>query len=222
MGSNIQLTAADGHTMDAYKAEPEGTPRGGIVVVQEIFGVNIHIREVCDGFAADGYTAIAPAMFDRVEKGVDIMYDPDSIARGRDLKDACDWDNAVLDMNAAAEALAPLKTGLVGYCWGGSLAWLAATRGTGVACTVSYYGGQVPLFKDETPKVPVLLHFGDQDASIPMDAVEEVRAVHPDLPLHVYEGAGHGFNCDHRGSYDEGAAKLARERTMAFFAEHLG
>lgn len=222
MGIPIQLTAADGHTMDAYKAEPDGTPRGGIVVVQEIFGVNIHIREVCDGFAADGYTALAPAMFDRVEKGVDIMYDQESIARGRALKDACDWDNAVLDMNAAAAALAPLKTGLVGYCWGGSLAWLAATRGTGISCSVAYYGGQVALFKDESPKVPVLLHFGDQDASIPMDAVEEVRAAQPDLPLHVYEGAGHGFNCDHRGSYDEDAAKLARERTMAFFAEHLG
>jgi carboxymethylenebutenolidase len=222
MGTTIQLTAADGHTLDAYKAEPDGTPRGGIVVVQEIFGVNIHIREVCDGFAADGYTALAPAMFDRVERGVETLYDADSIARGRGLKDACGWDDAVLDMNAASAALAPLKTGLVGYCWGGSLAWLAATRGTGIACSVAYYGGQVAMFKDETPKVPVLLHFGDQDASIPMDAVAEIRAAHPDLPLHVYEGAGHGFNCDHRGSYDEGAARLARERTMAFFAEHLG
>ncbi len=222
MGSYIQLTASDGHTLDAYKAEPEGTPKGGLVVIQEIFGVNIHIRDVCDGFAADGHTAIAPAMFDRVERHVEMLYDADSVARGRTLKDGCDWDNAVLDMNAAAQALAPLRVGLVGYCWGGSLAWLAACRGSGIMAAVGYYGGQVAMFKDENPNVPVLLHFGETDGAIPLTDVDQVREAHPDIPIHVYEGAGHGFNCDRRGSYHPDAAKQARERTMAFFAEHLG
>jgi len=216
------LKASDGHEFAAYVAEPDGTPRGGIVLVQEIFGVNSHIRGVCDGFAADGYKVVAPAMFDRIERNVDLGYDPDSVAAGRELKGRMDWDSPLLDIRAAADTLSALKTGVVGYCWGGSLAWLSATRLDGLSAAVCYYGGQINDFRDETPKCPVLMHFGTEDASIPMDAVEAIRAAQPDAAVHIYEGAGHGFNCDQRGSYDAASAATARERTMAFLAEHIG
>lgn len=221
MGETIQLTASDGHGLAAYVAEPNGAPSGGIVVIQEIFGVNSHIRAVTDGFAADGYKAIAPALFDRAERGVELDYDPDSVARGRALKGRMDWDGPLLDIQAAAGALSGLKTGVVGYCWGGSLAWLAATRLDGIAAAVCYYGGQINEFRDESAKCPVLMHFGGEDASIPLDTIEAIRAAQPDIPIHVYEGAGHGFNCDHRGSYDAGAFATARQRTMEFFASNV-
>ena len=222
MGETIQLRAADGHKFSAYVAEPDGAPRGAIVVIQEIFGVNSHIRAVADGFAADGYKAIAPAMFDRIERNVDLGYDPDSIARGRELKGRMDWDNPLLDIQAAIATLSGLKTGVVGYCWGGSLAWLAATRLAGIDAAVCYYGGQINDFRDEAAKCPVLMHFGDKDGSIPTDAIEAIRAAQPDIPIHVYEGAGHGFSCDHRASYDAGSATTARQRTMKFLAENVG
>ncbi len=222
MGQTITLTAADGHELEAYRADPKGAPRGGLVVVQEIFGVNGHIRDVCDGFAADGYAALAPAVFDRVERGVQLAYDDDGIARGRELRAELGWEGAMADVEAAAGALEPSgKVGVVGYCWGGSLAWLAACR-LDVTCAVGYYGGQIIGFNDETPRCPVILHFGDTDASIPMDDVDAIRAAHADVPVHVYGDAGHGFNCDRRGSYHAESAKTARARTLAFFAEHLG
>jgi len=222
MGQTITLTASDGHELSAYRADPAGTPRGGLVIVQEIFGVNSHIRGVADGFAADGYVAIAPALFDRIERGVDFGYDADSIASGRELKGRMAWDDAVTDMAAAVAALGGMKIGVVGYCMGGTLAWLAATRIAGLSAAVGYYGGQIDDFRDETPTCPVMLHFGTEDASIPMDAVEAVRAAHPDIPIHIYEGAGHGFNCDQRGSYHAQAAATARERTLAFLRENVG
>ncbi len=221
MGSTITTTAADGHTLDAYRADPEGKPKGAIVVIQEIFGVNAHMRAVTDGFAAAGYLAIAPAMFDRAERGVEVGYDEADMARGRGVRAKIAWDDAVKDMEAAAAAVGDAgKVGVVGYCWGGSLAWLAATR-MRVDGAVCYYGGQIPDFKDETPRCPTMLHFGEVDAGIPLDKVEAVRQAHPNLPLHLYP-AGHGFNCDHRGSYDADSAKLALERTLAFFAQHVG
>ncbi len=222
MGEMIQLKASDGHELVAYVAEPDGEPRGGIVVIQEIFGVNSHVRAIADGFAADGYRVIAPAMFDRIERNVDLGYDPDSVTAGRELKGRMDWDSPLLDIRAAIDALAGLKTGVVGYCWGGSLAWLAATRLNGIAATVCYYGGQINDFRDESAKCPVLMHFGSEDASIPMDAIEAIRAAQPDIPIHVYEGAGHGFNCDQRGSYDEASSVTAGQRTMEFLAENVG
>jgi carboxymethylenebutenolidase len=222
MGEIIQLKASDGHELAAYVAEPEGNPRGGIVVVQEIFGVNSHIRGVADGFAADGYRVIAPAMFDRIERNVDLGYDPDSVTAGRELKGRMDWDSPLLDIQAAIDALAGLKTGVVGYCWGGSLAWLAATRLDGIAATACYYGGQINDFRDESAKCPVLMHFGTEDASIPMEAVEAIRIAQPDATIHVYEGAGHGFNCDQRGSYDEASSVTARRRTTEFLAGNVG
>ena len=221
MGSTITTTAADGHTLDAYRADPEGKPKGAIVVIQEIFGVNAHMRAVTDGFAAAGYLAIAPAMFDRAERGVEVGYDEADMARGRGVRAKIAWDDAVKDMEAAAAAVGDAgKVAVVGYCWGGSLAWLAATR-MRVDGAVCYYGGQIPDFKDETPRCPTMLHFGEVDAGIPLDKVEAVRQAHPNLPLHLYP-AGHGFNCDHRGSYDADSAKLALERTLAFFAQHVG
>jgi len=222
MGETIQLKASDGHELTAYVAAPDGAPRGGLVVIQEIFGVNSHVRAVADGFAAGGYRVIAPALFDRIERGVELGYDPDGVAAGRQLKGRMDWDTPLLDIRAAIDALPGLKTGVVGYCWGGSLAWLAATRLDGLAAAVCYYGGQINDFRDESPKCPVLMHFGSEDGGIPMDAVEAIRAAQPDIPIHVYEGAGHGFNCDLRASYDEGATAIARKRTVEFLARTVG
>lgn len=222
MGEFTTLKASDGHEFAAYVAEPDGAPRGGIVLVQEIFGVNSHIRGVCDGFAADGYKVVAPALFDRIERGVETGYSPDEIAAARELKGRMDWDSPLLDIQAAAGALSGLKTGVIGYCWGGSLAWLAATRLDGFAAAVCYYGGQINDFRGESAKCPVMMHFGTEDASIPMDAVEAIRAAQTDAVIHIYEVAGHGFNCEQRGSYDAASAATARERTLAFLAKNIG
>ena len=221
MGEIIELNAADGHALDAYLARPAGAARGGLVVVQEIFGVNGHIRDVCDRFAADGYTALAPALFDRVAPGTEFEYDADGVAAGRDLKDRAAWPQVAADIAAARDHLAAAgAVAIVGYCWGGSVAWLGATEG-GFAAAIGYYGGQIIELNDRSPKCPTMLHFGDQDAAIPLDDVEAIRAAHPDMTIHIYEGAGHGFNCDRRGSYHEAAAGRALERTNAFLAEHL-
>ncbi len=222
MGGTLTLKASDGHEFSAWRAEPAAAARGGLVVIQEIFGVNSHIRSVVDGFAADGYTAVAPALFDRVERGVELGYDTDGIAAGRGIRGQIAWDDALADITAAVAALPGMKVGVVGYCWGGSLAWLAATRIAGVAAAVGYYGGQINDFRDEAPRCPVMLHFGTEDASIPMEAVEAVKAAQPDVPVHIYAGAGHGFNCDQRGSYHAEAAATARERTLAFLSENVG
>lgn len=221
MGEFVQLTAADGHRLQAYKAVPGGTAEGAIVVIQEIFGVNSHIRSVCDGFAGDGYLAIAPALFDRTERDIELGYAADDIARGRALKGEVGYDDALLDTAAAIAALGDRhRVGIVGYCWGGSVAYLAACRLDGLSAAVGYYGGQIADFAAETPKVPTMLHFGRSDASIPMAAVEKVRAAQPGVECHLYD-AGHGFNCDQRGSYDETSAAVARERTLSHFLKHL-
>jgi carboxymethylenebutenolidase len=222
MGTMVQLKASDGHDLAAYRAEPAGSPRAGLVVIQEIFGVNSHIRSVADGFAADGYVVLAPALFDRVKPGIELSYEPDDIEQGRAIRAQIAHDDAVKDMAAAVEALRGegLKVGVVGYCWGGSLAWNAATRLDGVAAAVGYYGGMIPDMADEQPKGPILLHFGENDASIPLEGVEKVKAAHPEVQVHIYP-AGHGFNCDQRGSYHAESAKLARTRTLEFFAQHL-
>lgn len=221
MGKNIELTAADGHRLQAYRADAGARPRGGIVVIQEVFGVNRHIRRVCDDFAAQGYTALAPALFDRLESGVDLDYDEASLARGRELRTALGWKHPVKDVAAAVAQLAELgKVATVGYCWGASLAWLSATR-LDVACTVCYYGAQIVDFCAEQPRCPVLLHFGERDSLIPLEHVERIRQAHPTLPVHMYP-AGHGFNCDVRGDFHAESAQLARERTLAFFTQHLG
>ena len=224
MGQIIELTASDGHQLQAYRADPAGTPRAGVVVVQEIFGVNLHIREVADGYAAEGYLAIAPALFDRVRPGVELGYDEGSIAEGRDLAFSMNPDVPVRDLEAAVGAAASAgKVGVVGYCWGGSLAFLAACK-LGVAAASGYYGGQIVAAlerePDLAPAAPLIMHFGEHDAGIPLSDVDRVRRKFPEVPIYMY-GAGHGFNCDHRGSYDEASARTARERTLELFAERL-
>jgi carboxymethylenebutenolidase len=222
MGQMIELVAADGFRLAGYRADPAGTPRGGLVVVQEIFGVNGHIRSVCDGYAADGYRAIAPALFDRYQRGVDIGYTPEEIARGRELKALATADAALRDVAAARDALAGTgRIGVVGYCWGGYIAWLAAARLTGFAGAVPYYGGGMLDAVDERPRCPVLAHFGERDTMIPVAGVRKFAAAHPAAQVFVYP-ADHGFNCDQRGSYDAAAARLARERSLAFLREHVG
>ncbi len=221
MGTWTELCASDGARISAYRADPAGAARGGIVVAQEIFGVNSHIRSVCDGFAAEGYVAIAPALFDRYEKGVDIGYSADDIAKGRELKAKAGTDKALADVAAARDVLAGAgKIAIVGYCWGGYVAWMAASRLDGFACAVPYYGGGMTDAIGEKPMCPVMAHFGEKDANIPVEGVKKLAATHPETKVFLYD-AGHGFNCDQRGSYDAAAAKLARERTLAFLREHL-
>ncbi len=222
MGNTIELKAGDGHALQAYVAKPD-RPRGAVVVVQEIFGVNGHIRAVADGYAADGYLAVAPAMFDRVRRGYESGYTQPEIGAGVEIMKKIAWDAAVADVAAAVEhGKSAGKVGIVGYCWGGAVVWAACARLAGLACAVAYYGGAIPSLADEKPRCPVMLHFGEADQSIPVEKAKEVAAKHPEATTFYYPGAGHGFNCDQRGSYDEGAAQLARGRTLEFFRRHIG
>jgi len=222
LGTSLQGTAADGHTLGIYRAESAGRPRGGLVVVQEIFGVNSHIRAVCDEYAAAGYVAVAPALFDRVERDVQLGYGPADVTRGRAIREKVSLEQALADVEAAAREVAGAgRIGVVGYCWGGTVAWVAATRSRTFAAAVSYYGGGVPDLANEQPNCPVQLHFGEQDHAIPLAGVEKLKAAHPELPVYLYP-AGHGFNCDQRASYHAESARLARERTQAFLREHIG
>jgi len=222
MGTTIELTAADGHRLSAYVAQPAGKPRGAVVVIQEIFGVNSHIKGVADGYAADGYLAIAPAMFDRAQRGYDTGYSQDEIQAGIAVMQKLDWAQTMLDAAAAiAEAGKAGKVGIVGYCWGGTVAWLAASRSEGVACAAPYYGGGMPNFIGDKPRIPVMCHFGEKDQSPTLEQAKQIAAAHPSITAHYYP-AGHGFNCDQRGSSDAASAKLARERTVAFFRQHIG
>ena len=222
MGKMIELTASDGQKLSAYRADPAGKPRGAIVVIQEIFGVNSHIKSVADGFAADGYVAIAPALFDRVQKNVDLGYSPDDIAKGRDIRAKVTNDMAMKDVEAALKAASGAgKVGIVGYCWGGLITWLAAAKVPGLACAVPYYGGGMPDQAELEPKVPVMGHFGSKDQHIPVEGVKRLAAKHPKHQFFIYE-ADHGFNCDQRGSYNAPAAKQARTRTLEFLRKHVG
>jgi carboxymethylenebutenolidase len=222
VGKKVELKAADGHTFGAYVAEPQGTPRGAIVVVQEIFGVNSHIRSVADGYAADGYLAVAPALFDRAQRNYESGYTQPEIQAGIGLKGKVSNEKALADVQAAIDyARKAGKVGIVGYCWGGTIAWLAAARASGLAASVAYYGGGVPDLKDEKPKVPAMFHFGETDQSIPLEKAKAVAAAHPGVTTYYYP-AGHGFNCDQRPSYHEASAKQARTRTLEFFRKHVG
>lgn len=224
MGENIRLTAADGFELGAYRARPDGAAKGGVVVVQEIFGVNVHIRAVCDRYAEAGYLAVAPAIYDRIEPDVQTGYEPDDIARGRDIRAKADMTKVLADVAAAADAAAEGgKVGIVGYCWGGLIVYLAACRlGDKLACASGYYGGGIVSYLDEKPAVPLMLHFGSLDASIPLSDAEQIDKAYPEVAVHIYMGADHGFNCDRRAQYNAEAAAQAWERTLALFAEHLG
>ncbi len=219
----ISLQSADGFQFSAYEATPPGERRGAVVVLQEVFGVNAHIRSVADGYAADGYYAIAPALFDRIQPGIELGYEEADIQRGVDLAfGQLTMEQTLADIQAAIDHAAGFgKVGVVGYCWGGLLTWLAACRLNNVSAASSYYGGGVPDQADMTPSCPVILHFGEQDDYIPMDSVRQFIARHPDLPVYLYD-ADHGFNCDQRASFDADIANQARQRTLALFATHLG
>jgi carboxymethylenebutenolidase len=222
MGQNITLKAKDGHQFLGYRADPAGAPKGALVVIQEIFGVNHHIRGVTDRFAGLGYVAVAPAIFDRTQKGVELGYDAAGIAAGRELMTKVPMEGILIDVQATIDYAKQFgKVGVVGYCLGGSLAFLSATRLDGVAAAVGYYGGRVAATADERPKAPTILHFGDQDQSIPMADVEKVKAARPDVPVYVYH-AGHGFNCDERASYDAESAKVALGRTVDHLKKYVG
>ena len=223
MGQMINLETQDGQTISAYRADPEGKPRGGLVLIQEIWGVNSHIRSVADGYAAEGYRVIAPALFDRIDPGVTMdEYTEETMQKGFGYMQKVDEDNALLDIRAAVEAASGAgKVGVVGFCFGGRMTWLSASRIEGIAAAVPYYGGGVPDLASEQPQCPVVLHFGEKDQFIPVASVEEFKKVHPSLPVHIY-AADHGFNCDQRGSYDAAAAKLARERTLELLHQHVG
>lgn len=220
--ANVSLTASDGVSISAYEARPAGAARGAVVVIQEIFGVNPHIREVVDGYAAEGYYAIAPAIFDRVEPGIELGYDEAGMAQGIDLAfSKLDMANTLKDVQAAIDhASTHGKVGVVGYCFGGLLTWLAACNLQGVAAASSYYGGGVAGQLEHSPTCPVIMHFGELDAHIPMSDVDAVRAAQPEVEVFVYP-ADHGFNCNHRGSFDEASAALAKTRTLELFAAQL-
>lgn len=223
MGEHVTLTAVDGQKLDAYVARPEGKPLAGLVVVQEIFGVNAHIRSVADGFANDGFLAVAPAMFDRIEPGVELGYESADAHRAMSFVPRIDINKSVLDVGAAMGYAADQthkKVGVVGYCFGGTLAWLAATR-LRPAAAVGYYGGRIGNYVSEIPSAPVMLHFGKDDAHIPGHEIEKVHAAHPEVEIFLYENAGHAFNRDIGPSYNPKAAFEARERTLAFLKKHL-
>jgi carboxymethylenebutenolidase len=219
MGEFTTLRARDGHEFQAYLAAPKGKPRGAIVLIQEIFGVNGHIRSVTDGFAAEGYTVIAPAMFDRIRRGIELGYSPPEIQEGAGYMQQLKLADTLNDLSASLAVVKDSgRVGTVGYCWGGAMSYVAACE-LPIACAVVYYG-QVTRFLDKKPRCPVMYHFGTQDKSIPLADVETVRTAHTDGIFYVYE-AGHGFNCEQRGSFNAEAAALARNRTLEFFARHV-
>ena len=229
MGSMIELQAADGTRVPAYEARPAAAPRGAVVVIQEIFGVNSHIRSVADGYAAQGYLVVAPACFERVKPGVSLGYGEADMSEGFGYKTAVEAlpaPGVLQDIQAAIDHVAQAsggKVGIVGYCWGGLLTWRAACLLTGMSAAVPYYGGGVTTATESarSPKVPVLAHFAEQDSWIPMDTVQAFAKAHPEVQVHTY-AAHHGFNCDQRGSWHAPSAQQALERTLVFFSKHLG
>jgi carboxymethylenebutenolidase len=221
MGETIRLTSRhDGFAVDAYHVKPGDARRGGLLLIQEIFGVTDHIRELCDGYAADGYEVIAPAFYDRLERGFACDYSEASIQKGVQYSQATPWDQVAGDAQAALDALAGPRF-VTGYCWGGAAAWLAACRCEGVDAASCFYGRRISELVDETPRCPTILHFGKTDASIPMEKVGEIREKHPDLPIYLYD-AGHGFVSDRRRDYHEDSARLARLRTLQVFSRSGG
>lgn len=219
--STLQLRASDGKTLSAYVARPEGTPRGAIVVVQEIFGVNSHVRRVAEQYAAEGYVAIAPAMFDRFQKGVELGYEAKDVEQGVAFMMRTTNASTLADLDAAIAAVSHAgRVGMVGYCWGGRSTYLAACH-AGIAAGVAYYGGGIPQLLPDTPRVPMMFHFGERDSHIPPGDVDQVRKANPQAVFHLYP-AGHGFNCSERQDFDQVSSQLAFERTIEFFRKHVG
>jgi len=222
VGHDIKLTASDNFQLGAYRADPASQPRGALVVIQEIFGVNHHIRNVCDRLAAEGYVAVAPAIFDRVEPDFTSGYSPDEIAVARKFVANPDWPAFLRDTQAAIDAVKNVgPVGIIGFCLGGSVAYAAAIKLSGLKAAIGYYGGAIVRFAEDKPTVPTQLHFGEKDAGIPLSDVETIKAKRPEVEVFVYPGAQHGFGCDERASYDKASADLAWTRSLAFFAKHL-
>jgi len=222
MGQDIKLKASDGFEFGAYRADPAAAPKGAIVVIQEIFGVNHHIRSVCDRLAKEGYVAVAPSIFDRIEPNFQSGYAPDEIANARKFVANPDWAAMLRDTQAAIDAVKSVgPVGIIGFCLGGSVTYAAATKLSGLSAAVGYYGGAIVRFADDKPTVPSQLHFGEKDAGIPLSDVETIRSKRPEVEIFIYPGAQHGFHCDERASYDKASADIAWPRSMAFFAKHL-
>jgi carboxymethylenebutenolidase len=218
--STIKLTAADGHTFSAYRAGAEGATMG-LVVVQEIFGVNSHMRFASDALAQSGFAVVCPALFDRAEKDVELGYTQEDIQAGLALRAKITEEQVMLDVEAAVASLGTASTGIIGYCWGGTIAWWGATRSRSFKAAVGWYGGGIAATKTETPNCPVQLHFGAEDHGIPLTDVDAIRAAQPGVEVYVYEGAGHGFGCEQRGSFDQKSFDLAQNRSLDFFRKHL-
>ena len=223
MGQMITIAMSDGFGLGAYTSSPtSGESKGAVVVIQEIFGVNAHIREVADGYAAKGYTVIAPALFDRIDSDIQLGYTEADMGTGIGLAfEKLQMPQTLADLQSVVDYAVELgPVGVVGYCFGGLLTYLSACNIKGVTAASSYYGGGIAGMLDQSPQCPLIMHFGELDAHIPMSDVEKIQAAHPDLPVNVY-AADHGFNCDHRASYNEAAAALALSRTLAHFEEYL-
>jgi carboxymethylenebutenolidase len=222
VGKDLKLTASDNFQLGAYRADPNAAPKGAVVVIQEIFGVNHHIRAVCDRLAGEGYVAIAPSIFDRIEPNFTSGYSPDEIAIARKFVANPDWTAMLRDTQAAIDAVKSIgPIGIIGFCLGGSIAYAAATKLSGLKAAVGYYGGAIVRFAGDKPNVPTQLHFGEKDANIPLSDVETIKAKRPDVEVYIYPGAQHGFHCDERASYDKASADIAWPRSMEFFAKHL-
>ena len=222
MGQDITLTASDGFKLGAYRADPAGAPKAAIVVIQEIFGVNHHIRSVCDRLAGEGYVAIAPSIFDRSEPNFQSGYSADDVANARKFIANIDWNAMLRDTQAAIDAVKGTgPVGIIGFCLGGSIAYVAAARLSGLSAAVGYYGGAIVRFLDDKPKVPTQLHFGEKDSGIPLTDVETIKSKRPEVEVFIYPGAQHGFHCDERASYDKTSADIAWPRSLQFFAQHL-
>jgi carboxymethylenebutenolidase len=222
LGKHLSLTAADHHKLGGYRADPQGTPKGGMVVVQEIFGVNHHIRAVCDKLAAEGYVAVAPAVFDRFARDFESGYSPDEIAHARGLLGSLNWDHMMADMTAAKDELKGVgPLGVIGFCMGGTAAFLGACRISGLSASVCYYGGAIGKFVDEQPKCPIQMHFGEKDESIPLATVETIKAKHPQAEVYVYPGAAHAFSNNDRASFQKEATDLSWKRTMEFLGKTM-
>lgn len=222
-GTMMQMTMSDGATIGVYHVQPGGRRRGGLVLIQEIFGVTEHIRDLCDAYAADGYEVLAPALYDREAPGLQASYTQEDVQKA--LKIARELHPFALSIADVQTCIDALKAGgpvfITGYCYGGSVSWAAACRCDGLAAASGYYGSLIPQLAAETPKCPTILHFGARDAGIPLESVKKVETLHPEVAVHIYE-AGHGFNSDRRTDYDAECAKLARERTLALFHAHGG
>ena len=223
-GKMEKMTMSDGAEIGVYRVGAQGARRGGLVLIQEIFGVNAHIRETCDGYADDGYEVLSPALYDREAPGFETGYSPEDIQKAIKIaRGEQPFELSVKDALTCIDALAGKgKVFITGYCYGGTVTWAAACRSDGLAAASGYYGGQIVQMNDLKPKCPTILHFGETDHGIPMSDVEKIKTAHPEVTVYVYESVGHGFNCDRRPDYDQAASRLAKQRTLELFRANGG